>query len=140
MNDVNDALQKLLCQLHDAFSDYIDACRKLNQILWDFVSSTDLLQPNKKERFFIDRFQSTPEFNNLVRLFRAWGEEPPEEIQDMKYYDYKLKARESLQLFLINRGIYDNIISGREVDKDNAVKRLFEEMAKDSLEVSVYSE
>ena len=57
-------------RLYEAFCAYIEACVKLNKILWDSVASVDLLKSNQKESHFIRNFESTEEFKDLAR--KGW--------------------------------------------------------------------
>ena len=54
-------------KLYEAFCAYIEACVKLNPILWDSIASSELLAPNKKQSHFIRNFELKKEF--LDRFF-----------------------------------------------------------------------
>ena len=125
-------------KLYEAFCVYIEACRKLNQILWDSVASSELLEPDKKHRHFIRSFESKNEFNNLIKAIEAWDSKKPKE--ENEYFEYYHRIIGCLQRFFINTGIYDKIISGRQVNKDKAFYIFLGELEKKNIEVLKYGE
>ncbi len=126
-------------RLYQTFCSYIDACKKQNQILWDSVASPELLEPHKKQSYFINAFESMGEFKDLIKALEDWDDrKPKEEVEES--HGYRLRLRSCLQHFFTNTGIYDRIISGREFNKERAFSRFLEELEKKEIEILKYGE
>lgn len=131
-------------KLYEAFCVYIEACVKLNKILWDSVASVDLLKSNQKESHFIRNFESTEEFKDLARLlFEHHGYKKPNTENVFEYSEYKEhyeRPKGCLYWFFTNTGIYDKIISGGDFNKERAFSIFLEELEKKEMQILEYGE
>lgn len=131
-------------RLYEAFCGYIDSCKELSKILWDAISSMELLMSNTKQSHFIRRFKSTEEFKNLLKALEDFDPKRLDETDVDEYYQehhqYKLSISGRIQRFFINAGIYDMIIAGEEFNKDNAFAIFLEKLEEKDIEVLEYGE
>jgi len=128
-------------KLYIAFCAYIEACKKLNPLLWDSVASSELLEPHKKQSHFINAFESRSEFKDLIKALEDQDDRKPErENEYFEYHEYYHSLQGCLRHFFTNTGIYDTIISGKEFNKDKAFYIFLEELEEKEIEVLKFGE
>lgn len=128
-------------ELYQSFCNYIGACEKLTPILWDSIASTELLEPDVRQRHFIDRYEAMDEFSELTEALDDWCTDKPDEEDDLfGYGDYIDCLRGFVRGFFRRSGIYARVLAGRTFDRNKAFSRLWDELEKTETKVVTHAE